>query len=98
MGTSRHVRPGVSEEDVDDTLATDDADELARRAVHEDQHDEPELDGPEVRPDDLAPEILVRLREVSAAPPERDEVLQIMHDERGGDVDTSLPQHVVDQR
>src|SRR5215468_2178934 len=97
MGTSRHVRPGVSEEDVDDALAAEDADELTGRAVHEDQHDEPELDGPEMRPHDLAPQVAVALREASHLPPEGDEVLQVVHEEGGGYVDDRLPYHVVDE-
>src|SRR5499427_10771026 len=87
----------MSEEDVHHTIATEDADELTGRAVHEDQHDEPELDGPEVRPDDLAPQVAVALREASRLPPEGYEVLQVVHDEGGGHVDDRLPHHVVDQ-
>src|SRR5262249_42912898 len=56
-----HARGRMSEEDVHDPVPAEDADELAGRAVHEDQHDEPELDGPEVRPHDLAPQVAVAL-------------------------------------
>src|SRR5215813_3436181 len=95
---SCRARARMAEVDLHDPLATDDAYELARGAVHEDQHDEPELDGPEVWPYDLAPEMAVGLGEVSTAPPERDEVLQVVHEERGEDVDGSFPEHVVDER
>src|SRR5215510_5756958 len=71
--TARHGGAGMSEEDVHDAVTAEDADELAGRAVHEDQHDEPELDGPEVRPHDLTPEIAIALREASRMPPEGDE-------------------------
>src|SRR5499427_4263481 len=90
-GTSRHARTGMSEEDVQDSLAAEDSDELPARAVHEDQHDEPELDGPEVRPHDLAPQVAIALREASRLPPEGDEVLQVVHEEGGGHVDDRLP-------
>src|SRR5262249_35223659 len=43
----RRVMP---EQHADDLLTTDGADELAQRAVDEQQDDQPELDGPEVRP------------------------------------------------
>src|SRR5215510_1999688 len=89
-----HARGRMSEEDVHDPVPAEDADELAGRAVHEDQHDEPELDGPEVRPDDLAPQVAVALREASRLPPEGDEVLQVVHEEGGGHVDDRLPHHV----
>src|SRR5262245_17843608 len=80
----------TSEVDLHDAVAAEDADELAAGAVHEDQHDEPELDGPEMRPHDLAPQVAVRLREVPQPPPDRDEVLEVVHDERRGDVDRRL--------
>src|SRR5262247_281204 len=65
----------TSEVDLHDAVAAEDADELAAGAVHEDQHDEPELDGPEMRPDDLLPQPVVGGREAAEAPPEWSEML-----------------------
>src|SRR5262249_42211904 len=87
----------MSEIDVHDALAAEDADELPCRAIDEDQHDEPELDGPEVGPHDLVPEIAIAFREASRAPPEGKEMLQVVHEERGGHVDSRFPDHVVDE-
>src|SRR5262245_46732438 len=64
-----------AEEDRLDPIAADRKHQLARRAVDEDQDDEPELHRPVVRPHDLAPEMLVR-RPKAHVPPRRDEVLE----------------------
>jgi hypothetical protein len=53
----------------------------------EDQHDEPNLDAPEMGPHDLAPEVLVGGPKAPHAPPHRDEVLQVVHEHRRDDVD-----------
>src|SRR4030095_10964721 len=45
----------ASEEHFDHLLAADGADQLAQRAVDEEQHDEPELARPEVGPGGLPP-------------------------------------------
>src|SRR5215813_8274697 len=70
VGATRQAAEGVSEVDLHDALAADDADELPRRAVDEDEHGEPELDCPEVRPHDFPPQVPVGFAEVSNAPPE----------------------------
>src|SRR5262249_10418734 len=86
------------EEDFDDLLAADGADHLAQRAVDEEQDDQPELDGPEVWPDHLAREVTIRRDQVSGAPPDRHEVLQVVNEYGRGHVDRRLPHDVVDQR
>jgi hypothetical protein len=53
---ARSVAAGctTSEEHGEDLLAADSTNQLAQRAVDEDEDDEPELGGPELRPDQLA--------------------------------------------
>src|SRR5262245_39953319 len=68
----------ASKEPCDHLLAADGTDQLAQRAVDEEQHGEPELGRPEVGLDDLAHELTVRRAQVPGAPPERHEVLQVV--------------------
>ena len=86
------------EDHVDDLLAAEGANQLAEGAVAEEQDDEPELDGPEVRPDDLVHQLTVRHAHIPRAPPKRHEVLEVVDEEGTGDIDHRLPHHVVDQR
>src|SRR4030095_6972917 len=97
LGPRRH-RSGSTEHDPLDLIAADYADQLARDAVNKDQHEEPELDGPEMGPYDLAPQTLGRGREVFHADTQRQKMLEVVQDHGGDDVDPRLPQHVVDQR
>src|SRR5678815_1233901 len=76
LGSRRH-RSGNTEHDLLDLIAADHADQLARDAVYEDQHEEPELNGPEMGPYDLAPQTLVRGRQVFQAPPQRQQMLEV---------------------
>ena len=46
------------------------ANKLAHGAINEKQDEEPELDGPEVRPHDLVQQLPVSCRQVAGAPPE----------------------------
>src|SRR5215469_5581933 len=58
--SSRDLRSAVSgivKEHADDALAADRADDLAHRAIHEEQDDEPDLDGPEMRPHDFVDDV-----------------------------------------
>src|ERR1044071_6992855 len=77
MDSSRARGSGRAEEHHLDLLAADGSDELAGRAVDEDQHDEPELDSPEVWPHHLAPEATGGREKTAHAPPGGDEVLEI---------------------
>src|SRR5262249_6770189 len=90
-----HTAP---EEHGDDLLAADGANQLTQRAVDEEQHDEPELDGPEMRPDNLTHQLPVRHTEVPRVPPERHEVLQVVDEQGARDRDHRLPHDVVHQR
>src|SRR5262245_35143831 len=97
LGSPRDRRGGT-EEDLHDLVAADHAHELTQRTVDEDQDDEPELHGPEVRPDDLTPEMLVGRTKLSHAPPQRKKMLEVVDEHRGADIDRRLPQHVVHER
>src|SRR5215471_20105060 len=97
LPSSNGGRSASTEQDLPDVIAADHADQLGCQAVQEDQHDEPNLDAPEMGPDDLAPEVLVRGPKAPHAPPHRDEVFQVVHEQRRDDVDGCLPNHVIDE-
>src|SRR5262245_39815125 len=86
-----------AEEHPEDLAAAHGPDELPQRAVHEDQDDEPELDGPEVRPHDLGGQALIGGGEAPRMPPGGNQVLQVVHDQRTDHVDHGLPDDVVDE-
>src|SRR5262245_49630455 len=90
LGSPRDRR-GSAEENRHDPLAADHAHELTHRTIDEDQDDEPELHGPEVRPDDLTLQMRVRFPQRTHAPPQREKMLEVVDEHRGADVDHGLP-------
>src|SRR5262245_1927441 len=86
-----------AEEHPEDLAATDGPDELPQRAVHEEQDDQPELDGPEVGPHDLGGQPLIGEAEAPRVPPGGNQVLQVVHDQRAEHVDHGFPDDVVDE-
>ena len=67
-------------------------------AVHQNQHDQENLDGPEMRPHDLREQLLVAGHETPGLFPEVDEVLQVVDQHGHQHVNRRFPGDVVDQR
>src|SRR5262245_63273777 len=88
----------ASKEHFNHLLTADGTDQLAQRAIDEEQHYEPELGRPEVGPDDLAHQLTVRRTQAPGTPPERHEVFQVVDEQRRDHIDHRLPYDIVHQR
>ncbi len=67
-------------------------------AVHQNQHHQEQLDGPEMGPHDLREQFLVARDETTGLAPEVDEVLHVVDQHGDQHVDRGLPRDVIDQR
>jgi hypothetical protein len=74
--SSPRLRPRP-EEYFEDLVPADHTDEFVHGAVHQNQHDQENLDRPEMRPDDLCEQLLVARDQAPGLPPEVDQAFQI---------------------
>src|SRR6185295_17350013 len=91
-------RARIAEEQTDYPLPAQCPHQLADRAVDQQQNQQPQLQAPEVRPDDLVEHPPVRFLKASRLPPEVDQVLHIAEGKRCKKVDAHLPDYVVDEQ
>jgi hypothetical protein len=67
-------------------------------AVDDDQDEQEDLDGPEMRPNDLCQQFLVAGHKAVGFPREIDEMFQIMEHDRHQEINCRLPGDIVDER
>src|SRR5882672_9798759 len=79
-------------------VRSDLANDFTHGAIHQNQYDQKDLDGPEMRPHDFREQLLVSCDETAGFPPEVDEALQIVEQHGDQHVDRGLPGDVVRKR
>ncbi|HEY5140727.1 MAG TPA: hypothetical protein VIJ25_15645, partial [Methylococcales bacterium] len=87
-----------SKEQVSHLITSNHANEFAHSRVHQYQHRQEDLDGPEMRPYDLREQFLVTSDETACLSPEVDETLQGMDEHGYQNVERGLPGNVKYQR
>src|SRR6266516_4567823 len=97
-GRSNFRRRHRAEEYPQHLFFPDRAHQFVYRAVHNNQHEQNDLDSPEMRPHDFRQQLLIARNKAASLPPEIDKALQIVNERGHQQVDQGLPRDVVDQR
>src|SRR5437867_10229739 len=73
------------------------AHQFVHRAIHNNQHEQDDLDSPEMWPHDFRQQLFVAGHKAASLPPEIDKTLQLVNERGHQQVDQGLPANVVDQ-